>query len=69
MRNDYNSKPNSENKITHSSVVPNKFHKNHNSVGDDGRKIKAEEIWKRRKDYDQKVRKCHLPKIKEYNRF
>ncbi|CAD8051966.1 unnamed protein product [Paramecium sonneborni] len=69
VRNEYGSKPQSENKITHSSVVPNKYHKNQLSFGEDGKKIKAEDIWKRRKDYDQKVRQFHLPKIREYNRF
>ncbi|CAD8048774.1 unnamed protein product [Paramecium sonneborni] len=69
VRNQYSSKPQCESKITHSSVAPNKYHKNQLSFGEDGKKIKAEDIWKRRKDYDQKVRQFHLPKIKEYNRF
>ncbi|CAD8136876.1 unnamed protein product [Paramecium pentaurelia] len=69
VRNEYGSKLQSENKINHSSVAPNKYHKNQLSFGECGKKIKAEDIWKRRKDYDQKVRQFHLPKIKEYNRF
>lgn len=52
MRNEYSQKPSSENKFVHSSVMPNKYHKNQHSVGDEGKRIKAEDIWKRRKDYD-----------------
>ncbi|CAD8049731.1 unnamed protein product [Paramecium primaurelia] len=69
VRNEYGSKLQSENKIIHTSVVPNKYNKNQISFGEDGKKIKADDIWKRRKDYDQKVRQYNLPKIKEYNRF
>ncbi|CAK55728.1 unnamed protein product (macronuclear) [Paramecium tetraurelia] len=69
VRNEYGNKMQSENKISHSSVAPNKYHKNQSSFGEGGKKIRAEDIWKRRKDYDQKVRQFHLPKIKEYNRF
>ncbi|KAM3139319.1 hypothetical protein pb186bvf_008539 [Paramecium bursaria] len=31
-------------------------------------KLDAKEIWKRRKDYQNKVKQFHLPKIKEYKR-
>ncbi|CAK90643.1 unnamed protein product (macronuclear) [Paramecium tetraurelia] len=64
VRNEYGSKLSSENKITHSSVVPNKYHKNYLSYGEECNRIKEENNRMRKKEYDKKVRIFNLPKIK-----
>ncbi|CAD8142162.1 unnamed protein product [Paramecium octaurelia] len=66
IRNEYDSKLSSENKITHSSVVPNKYHKTYLSHVEECIRIRQENNRQRKKDYDQKVRIFNLPKIQDY---